>query len=277
MVPLRQPLESGSTVEIITSQSHSPSRDWLKFVVTPRAKSRIKQWLKTEEREQSIALGTKLLETELRKKNLSPALMKSDQMEEVAKSYALQSIDDLLVAVGYGKVSQHQAVNRLTPGEHPPEKQKPVKQLKEHTGITIKGVDNVLYHTAKCCFPVPGDSLAGFITRGKGVTVHRSDCQSLQRLATDKARLVDVDWAPQNDSKAYARLLVGTVDRPGVMAKLTATISGAEINISRLEVATTPERTARIMFVLEVQDKAQLQRLMNKLVQTEGVLNVNRY
>ncbi len=277
MVPLRQPLESGSTVEIITSQSHKPSRDWLKFVVTQRAKARIKQWLKTEEREQSIALGTKLLETELRKKNLSPSLLKSDQMEEVAKSYTLQSIDDLLVAVGYGKVSQHQAINRLTPGEHPPEKQKPVKQLKEHTGITIEGVDNVLYHTAKCCFPVPGDSLDGFITRGKGVTVHRSDCQSLQRLATDEARLVDVDWVPQHDSKAYARLLVGTVDRPGIMAKLTATISGAEINISRLEVATTPERTARIVFVLEVRDKAQLQRLMNKIVQTEGVLNVTRY
>ncbi len=277
MVPLRQPLESGSTVEIITSQSHSPSRDWLKFVVTQRAKARIKQWLKTEEREQSIALGIKLLETELRKKNLSPALLKSDRMEEVAKGYNLQSIDDLLVAVGYGKVSQHQAVNRLTPGEHPPEKQKPVKQLKEHTGITIKGVDNVLYHTAKCCFPVPGDSLAGFITRGKGVTVHRSDCQSLQRLATDAARLVDVDWMPQNDSKAYARLLVGTVDRPGIMANLTAAISGAKINISRLEVTTTPERTARIVFVLEVQDKAQLQQLMNKIVQTEGVLNVNRY
>lgn len=277
MVPLRQPLESGSAVEIITSQSHSPSRDWLKFVVTQRAKSRIKQWLKTEERGQSITLGTKLLETELRKKNLSPTLLKSDQMEEVAKNYNLQSIDDLLVAVGYGKISQHQVVNRLAPGEHPPEKQKPVKQLEEHTGITIQDVDNVLYHTAKCCFPVPGDSLAGFITRGKGVTVHRSDCQSLQRLATDEARLVDVDWVSQNDSKAYARLLVGTVDRPGIMADLTATISGSEINISRLEVATTPERTARIVFFLEVRDKAQLQQLMNKLVQTKGVLTVTRY
>ncbi len=278
MVPLRHRLESGSTVEIITSQSHTPSRDWLKFVATQKATARIKQWIKTEERKQSIALGIKLMEDELRRKNLSPSLLKSEEMEKVAKSYNFQSSDELYVAVGYGKVSQHQVVNRLMPDEATPEvKAKPAKPLEEHKGITIKGVDDILYHTAKCCFPVPGDDLVGFITRGKGVTVHRTDCQSLDRLATDKARLVEVDWKPQSDSKAYARLLVGTVDKPGIMATLTATISGADVNISRLEVTTTPERTARMIFVLEVQDKGQLQRLMNRIVQTEGVLSVNRH
>jgi GTP pyrophosphokinase len=277
MVPLRHVLESGSTVEIITSQSHSPSRDWLKFVASQKAKARIKHWIKTEERKQSIDLGVKLIEDELRRKSLSPSLMKSDEMEEVAKSYNFQSVEDLFVAVGYGKVSQHKVLHKLVPGEHPPETVvKAPKPLEEHKGITIRGVDDILYHTAKCCFPVPGDSLLGFITRGKGVTVHRSDCQSLDRLATDKARLVEVEWAPQNDAKAYARLIVSTVDKPGIMANLTATISGVDINISRLEVTTTPERTARMIFVLEVKDKPQLQRVMNRLVQTDGVLSVNR-
>jgi GTP pyrophosphokinase len=278
MVPLRHILESGSTVEVITSQSHSPSRDWLKFIASQKAKSRIKQWIKTEERKQSIALGVKLLEDEIRRKGLSPKLLKSDEMRDVAKSYNFQSIDDLLVAVGYGKVSQHKVMHKLVPSEHPPEVAvKAPKPLEEHRGITIRGVDEVLYHTAKCCYPVPGDSLLGFITRGKGVTVHRSDCQSLDRLATDKARLVEVEWTPQNDAKAHARLIVSTVDKPGIMANLTATISGVDINISRLEVTTTPERTARMVFVLEVQDRPQLQRVMNRLVQTEGVLSVNRH
>jgi guanosine-3',5'-bis(diphosphate) 3'-pyrophosphohydrolase len=279
MVPLRHRLESGSTVEIITSQSHTPSRDWLKFVVTQRAKGRIKQWIKTEERKQSIALGVKLLEDELRRKNLSPSLLKGEEMEQVAKQYNFQSLDDLFVAVGYGKISQHRAVNRLAPGEQQVQeaKPRPSKPLGEHKGIAIKGVDDVLYHTAKCCFPVPGDNLVGFITRGKGVTVHRADCQSLERLATDKDRLVEVDWMPKKDSKAYARLMVSTVDRPGIMANLTTTISGADVNISRLEVTTTPERTARMVFVLEVQDRQQLQRLINRLIQMEGVLGVSRH
>lgn len=278
MVPLRHQLESGSTVEIITSQGHTPSRDWLKFVATQKAKASIKQWIKTEEHKQSIALGVKLLEDELRRKNLSLSLLKSEEMEQVAKQYNFQSLEDLFVAVGYGKISQHKAINRLIPGEQVQErKPRAAKPLSEHKGITIKGVDDVLYHTAKCCFPVPGDNLVGFITRGKGVTVHRSDCQSLERLATDKARLVEVEWKPKKDSKAYARLLVSTVDRPGIMANLTTTISGADINISRLEVTTTPERTARMIFVLEVQDRSQLHRLINRLIQMDGVLGVNRY
>jgi GTP pyrophosphokinase len=182
------------------------------------------------------------------------------------------------VAVGYGKVSQHKVLNKLVPGEQVAEAPaKAPKPLEEHKGITIRGVDDVLYHTAKCCFPVPGDNLMGFITRGKGVTVHRADCQSLDRLATDRARLVEVEWASQKDAKAYARLIVSTVDKPGIMANLTATISGADVNISRLEVTTTPERTARMVFVLEIQDKPQLQRLINRLIQTEGVLSVNRH
>jgi guanosine-3',5'-bis(diphosphate) 3'-pyrophosphohydrolase len=279
MVPLRHQLENGNTVEIITSQSHKPSRDWLKFVVTQRAKSRIKQWLKTEEHKQSVTLGMKLLEEELRRRHLSPSLMKSEEMENAARSYNLSSLDDLFVAVGYGKISHHQVVNRLTP-EAQKEEVKPRRAARkpaEHKGITIKGVDDVLYHTAKCCFPVPGDDLVGFITRGKGVAVHRSDCPNLERLAVDEARLVEVEWESEKDVISHARLMVETVDKPGMLATLSAAISAAEVNISHLDANATQDKTARIVFILEVRDKKQLHTIIRNITQTEGVLRVRRY
>ena len=279
MVPLRQPLESGCTVEIITAKNQHPSRDWLKFAATQRAKSRIKQWLRTEERQQSIALGMNLVETELRRHRMALKNVKDKDLLDVAKSYSLQNLDDLFVSIGYGKVSQHQVVNRLMPESKRLQEPKRAvrKALKEHKGIVVKGVDDVLYHSAKCCYPVPGDELMGFITRGKGVTVHRADCKSLETLTADRARLVEVQWRPEKESRAYARLNVATIDKPGIMADLTATISGADVNISRLEVTTTPERTARIMFILEVGDKTQLQAIVRKIIQTKGVLRVTRY
>jgi guanosine-3',5'-bis(diphosphate) 3'-pyrophosphohydrolase len=277
MVPLRHQLESGNTVEIITSPSHKPSRDWLKFVVTQRAKNRIKQWLKTEERKQSVDLGLKLLEEELRRRNHSPSLLKSAEMEKVAGTYNLSGLEDLYVSVGYGKISPHQVVNRLYPGQVEAPRPKPAKKAKEQKGISIKGIDDVLYHTAKCCFPIPGDNLVGFITRGKGVAVHRRDCQNLERLAVDEARLIEVEWEPEADSTSYARLMIETVDKPGILATLSAAISAAEVNISHMEANTTPDRTARLTFILEVKDRGQLLEITRNIAQTDGVIRVRRY
>lgn len=277
MVPLRHQLESGNTVEIITSPSHKPSRDWLKFVVTQRAKNRIKQWLKTEERKQSVDLGLKLLEEELRRRNQSPSMLRSAEMEQVAGTYNLSSLEDLYVSVGYGKISPHQVVNRLYPGQVEAPRPKPAKKAKEQKGISIKGIDDVLYHTAKCCFPVPGDNLVGFITRGKGVAVHRRDCQNLERLAVDEARLIEVEWVPEADSTSYARLMIETVDKPGILATLSAAISAAEVNISHMEATTTPDGTARLTFILEVKDRGQLLDITRNIAQTDGVIRVRRY
>jgi GTP pyrophosphokinase len=199
-------------------------------------------------------------------------------MEAVAKTYNLQSLEDLYVAVGYGKISPHQAVNRLLPERAAPEPQpKPTRRIKEQKGITIKGIDNVLYHTAKCCFPIPGDNLVGFVTRGKGVAVHRRDCPNLERLAVDEARLVEVEWKPDQEATAYGRLMVDTVDRPGILATLSATISSADVNISHLEATTTQDKRARIMFILDVRDRTQFNSIIRKIAQTEGVLRVKRY
>jgi len=277
IVPLRYQLKNGDTVEIITSPVHGPSRDWLKFVVTQRAKSRIKQWVKTEERKQSIELGTKLLEEDLRRHSLSPSMLKSDKMLEIAKSFSIQSLEDFFVSVGYGKLSPRQVINKLLPEKSAEEVvPKTVKPPTEQKGISIKGIDNILYHTAKCCFPVPGDNLVGFITRGKGVTIHNKKCHNLERLAIDDARFVDVQWNQEGDATYPARLLVETVDKPGILANLSALISSVNVNIRHLEASSTPDKKAHIGFILEVKDKKQLAALMQKIASVDGILRVKR-
>lgn len=278
IVPLRYNLRNGDTVEIITSATHGPSRDWLKFVVTQRAKNRIKQWIKTEERTQSIELGIKLLEGELRRHNLSTALIKSDRLQQVAKAFGLNSLEDLYGSTGFGKVSAHQAVNRLMP-EKPVEEAEAVKIKKprrEQKGISIKGIDDILYHTGKCCYPIPGDGLVGFVTIGKGVTIHRRDCPNLERLAVEDARLVDVEWNAYTDATADTRLFVETIDKPGILANLSALISSINININHLEATSTQDKKAHITFILEVKDNSQLRTLVQKISQMEGVLRVRR-
>jgi GTP pyrophosphokinase len=278
IVPLKYTLKSGDTVEITTSQTHGPSRDWLKFVVTQRAKSRIKQWIKAEERKQSIELGLRLLEVELKRHDLSTSILKSEDMQKVLKFFSIPSLEDLYASIGHGKLSAHQVVNKFVPEE--PEEGVPVTKIirpqKEQKGITIKGVDNVLYHTAKCCFPIPGDGLVGFVTRGKGVTIHRKDCPNLDRLAVDNARLVDVEWKTEGDATSPVRLLIETVDRPGILANLSALISTVNINISEITASSTEDKRAYITFILEVKDKKQLSGLTHKIAQMEGVLKVSR-
>jgi GTP pyrophosphokinase len=278
IVPLRYTLRNGDTVEIITSQTHGPSRDWLKFVVTQRAKSRIKQWIKAEERKRSVELGLELLEGEMKRHDLNPSVLKSEDMQKVLKSFSIQSLEDLYAFIGYGKISAHQVVNRLLP-EKPAEEvpvTRIIKPQKELKGITIKGLDNILYHTAKCCFPIPGDGLVGFITRGKGVTIHRKDCPNLDRFAVDAARLIDVEWKAEDDATSPVRLLIETVDRPGILASLSALISSVNVNISHLEASSTEDKKAHITFILEVKDKDQLSGLVQKIAQLEGVLKVSR-
>jgi GTP diphosphokinase / guanosine-3',5'-bis(diphosphate) 3'-diphosphatase len=279
IVPLRYKLKNGDTVEIVTSQAHGPSRDWLKFVVTQRAKNRIKQWIKTEERTQSIDLGVKLLEGELRRHNLSPSLSKSDEILGAAKALGINSLEDLYVTVGFGKLSPRQIITRLMPEKEVAETEavKVRRTRKEQKGVSIKGIDNVLYHTAKCCYPIPGDGLVGFVTIGKGVTIHRRDCANIERLVGEDARLVDVQWKASGDSTANARLQVETIDKPGILANLSSLISSVDININHLEASTsTQEKKGHITFIIEVKDISQLRVLIQKISQMEGILRVKR-
>lgn len=278
IVPLRFVLRNGDTVEILTSPTQCPSRDWLKFVVTQRAKSRIKQWIKAEERKQSIELGQKLFEAELRKHDLAQSVLKSDDMQRVLKQFAIPSLEDLYSFIGHGKVSAHQIVNKLLPEKTVEETPaiKVIKPPKEHKGITIKGIDNVLYHTARCCYPIPGDGLIGFVTRGRGVTIHRKDCPNVDRRALDDARLVEVEWKPSGDTTSPVRLSIEAVDKPGILASLSAVISSVNVNISNATVNSTEDKKSHITFILEVKDKSQLWGLTQRIAQLEGVLRVSR-
>ncbi|MFW9804670.1 MAG: RelA/SpoT family protein [Candidatus Thorarchaeota archaeon] len=282
IVPLRYELRNGDTIEIIKSSSHGPSKDWLNFVVTQRAKSQIKQWIKKEERKQSIALGTKLLETELKRHNIPLAKLKSKDIKQILDSFSLKSLDDLYVSIGFGKVSPHQVANRLLPPQEPGIADelalhtKEVTERKEFKGINIKGIDNILYNIGRCCYPVPGDRLAGFVTRGKGVTIHRKDCPNLQRIAADDARIIAVEWSPEDNENTPAKILVETVDKPGILANLSALISADEVNISHLEASSSSDNRAHFTFVLQVRDKKQLSKITEKISAASGVLAVKR-
>jgi GTP pyrophosphokinase len=278
IVPLKYKLRNGDTVEIITSPSHCPSRDWLKFVVTTRAKARIKQWIKAEERARSVELGIKLLENDFRKHGMSNALLKSDDLLTVAKALGVGALEELFVSVGFGKITPHQVINRLRPEKEISEEAgvKLKKSAKEQKGVSIKGIDNILYHTGKCCFPVPGDKLVGFVTIGKGVTVHRQECPNVERISANDARLVDVDWQASPDVSATTKLHVETVDKPGILANLSALISSFNINISHLEAGSTQDKKGFIVFQIEVKDLVQLRTLMQKIGQMEGILGIRR-
>jgi GTP pyrophosphokinase len=282
IVPLRYHLNTGDSVEVITSASHGPSKDWLSFVVTHKAKNRIKHWIKSSQRKQGMELGTKLLEDELRKQGLSPSAIKDEKTLDAARAFNLKNVDNLLMAIGYGKVSARQIVNRLRSGEKPDEPAQPVKPAKTsrtskaQKGIKITGIDNILYTVAKCCYPVAGDNIVGFITKGKGVSIHRNDCAHLLRNAVDESRLVDVSWSSDEDASCCAKLFVETADAPGMLARLSALISSLEINLSNLTASSSENKHAHFTFTLQIKDKSQLMSLTHKLMSCEGVIRVKR-
>ncbi len=280
IVPLRYKLNSGDVVEILTSPTQTPSKDWLKFAVTQRAKSKIRQWARAEERKRGIELGSKLIEDELRRHSLPLAILKSTKMEEVLKSLSVQTMEDLYVLTGYGKISAHQVINKLEPEK--PEKEEPIHPKATRPAkaqrdvITIKGIDNVLYRIGRCCLPVPGDNIVGFITKGKGVTIHRRQCPNLERLSVDMERMIEVQWNRDGDATTQTRVFVESYDRPGILANLSALISSLNVNISFVKADATADKTALIELILEVKDRTQLSGLINKISQMDGVLHVRR-
>ncbi|MBF0609404.1 MAG: bifunctional (p)ppGpp synthetase/guanosine-3',5'-bis(diphosphate) 3'-pyrophosphohydrolase [Candidatus Magnetobacterium sp. LHC-1] len=280
IAPLKYHLKNGDIVEVMTSSSHTPSRDWLGFVVTHKARSRIKHWIKSEQRKQAITLGTAMLDEELRKHAIGPAILKSKRIKELLQEFGLNTLEELYVEIGYGKLSVVPVINRLKPEQHPPQEAGPTLKVRKkpthHRGIQITGIDNLLYNTAKCCYPVPGDNVAGFITKGKGVSIHRTDCDNFQRLAIDESRMVQISWKTGGDFTTTTRLYVETIDKPGILATLSSMISTFNINLSQLEARSAQDKHAHFIFTLEVKDKVQLTNLSNKLMSADGVISVRR-
>ncbi len=281
IVPLRYRLQNGDTVEIITSHGHVPSRDWLKFVKTQRAKARIKQWLKIEERRKGLALGEEMLEKALRRNKLSKDLARSDDVLEAAKSFRVKTHEDLFVAIGYGRLSVHKIINKLLPESEKTEEEKisaggGTQKSDEGKGITIEGVDNIMFHRSKCCYPLPGEKVTGFVTRGRGVSIHKVDCPTLDTNTIDSDRLLEVEWAGDGEATYTVKVTVLTVDKRGLLAELSALLSTLNVNINHLDASSTHDKKALFNFTLEIKDKRQLDQVIAKVSQISGVLEVKR-
>lgn len=281
IVPLRYKLQNGDTVEIITSHGHVPSRDWLKFVKTQRAKARIKQWLKVEERKKGLALGEELLEKALRRYSLSPTMAKSREILDAARPFRIKTHEDLFVAIGYGRLSVHKIIHKLLPESEKEEKEKvparkDVKKTEEGKGINIEGVDNIMFHRAKCCYPLPGERVTGFVTRGRGVSIHTVNCPTLDTHTIDVDRLVEVEWSGDGESTYAVKVQVLTVDKKGLLAELSAILSTSNVNINHLDASATHERQALFNFILDIRDIRQLDETVRKMSHVNGVIEVKR-
>jgi guanosine-3',5'-bis(diphosphate) 3'-pyrophosphohydrolase len=283
LVPLRYTLRQGDIVEVVASPTQHPSRDWLKIVKSSRSKAKINQWLKVEERARSLELGRELFDREAKKYRLIPAtLLGSDEMKKLLAEMGYATSDDLLAAMGYGKSSVHQVLGKLAPTivrEHDqtPET-KPQKAPRKSDGaVRISGVDDVLVRFGKCCSPVPGDGIVGFITRGRGLTVHARDCMTVVKNVLDKERLLAVEWDGGEPAKRPVKIAVYIGrDRPGLLAEITAAISSRQGNIIKAEITVTDDRKGLNHFVIEVEDLQQLQGIMQSIRDVKDVMNVER-
>jgi len=284
IVPIKHILRNGDRIEIITQVGHTPSRDWLKFVKTSKARTRIKAWVNTEERRRSILLGKELLDKDLRKYELSPSkVFKSNDIHRVAHELSLNTVDDMLAAIGYGKVSAHLVANKLAP-DRPHVEPLPKKPLKKPApekkgaggGIKIGGMDQMLFHLSKCCSPVPGDKVVGFITRGRGISIHTLDCPNVADMTVDKERMVEVTWGEVKPGAHAVKIAVLTQDKPGILASVTSSISAAEANISHAEVSTGADKQASLNFTIEISDVEHLNRIIKSIASVDGVMDVRR-
>jgi GTP pyrophosphokinase len=282
LVPLRYTLRQGDIVEVVTSPTQHPSRDWLKIVKSTRSRAKINQWLKVEERARSLALGRELFEREAKKYRLSPAtLLASEELKKLLVELGFPSADDLLASVGYGKTSVQQMLGKLAPAavhDIEPIEPKTQKATRKSAGaVRIRGVEDLLVRFGKCCSPVPGDGIVGFITRGRGLTVHARDCLTVVKNVLDKERLVAVEWEGGEPAKRPVRIAVYIGrDRPGLLSEITGAISSLQGNITKAEVTVTEDRRGLNHFVVEVEDLKQLQEIMQAIREVKDVINVER-
>ena len=283
LVPLRYTLHQGDILEIVTSPTQHPSRDWLKIVKSNRARAKINQWLKVEERTRSLALGRELFEREAKKYRLAPAtLLASDEMKKLIGEMGFPSADDLLASIGYGKTSIQQVLGKLAPAtvhDETAADAKPARPARKGEGpaVRLRGVDDLLVRFAKCCAPVPGDGIVGFITRGRGLTVHARDCLTVAKNVLDKERLVTVEWGVEEPAKRPVRIAVYIGrDRPGLLAEITAAISSRQGNIIKAEITVTDDRKGLNHFVVEVENLRQLQDIMQAIREVKDIVNVER-
>ncbi len=278
MVPLRTKLESGDTIEVLTSPTHKPSKDWLKFVVTSKAKTKIRQWIKEEQRDRSIELGHALIEKELTKHSLNfSKMLKSGELEKIAKEFSFETTNDLFAGVGYGLYTAHQVLGKVIPEVEKVSKiSRIISSIKKSRGdaVKIKGIDGLVVRFGKCCNPIPGDNILGFISRGRGLTVHLADCPNVH--AYDDQRKIEVSWQDNKDFAYAVKLRVQGGDKKGLLSEVTNVISAGKANIMNAQVQTYPDRTATSIFEIEIVNAAQLQKIVKSIQKIKEVKSVER-
>ncbi|RJQ71434.1 MAG: bifunctional (p)ppGpp synthetase/guanosine-3',5'-bis(diphosphate) 3'-pyrophosphohydrolase [Desulfobacteraceae bacterium] len=283
MVPLKYQLQSGESLAIITQKGHQPSKDWLGFVKTVKARSKIRQWIKTQEKERSLSLGREMCEKAFRKVRLNfNTFTKSPEMEKVVEGFGFKNLEDLIITIGYGKITPYQLVRKMIPkaeeeGEHPSLINRligRVRKKKIGSGVIVKGVDDILVRFGKCCQPVPGDSIVGYITRGFGVTVHRAGCANA--LKTNPERLIEVEWDANTQEPFPVKIKIRALDRVGLLADLAASISKNGANIISAHTQTREDKMVASFFTLEVGNTQQLDQILSSLKKIKQVLEVER-
>jgi guanosine-3',5'-bis(diphosphate) 3'-pyrophosphohydrolase len=288
MVPLRTKLKNGDIVEIITNPSHKPSRDWLNFVATSRARSKIKHLIQGEEKERAVELGRKLLEKEGRRYDINlNKLLDSDSLLRAAGELGFQK-DELFAQIGYGKLSPKQLLDKLVPQgelkekapEHPvlTAVKRVLSPASTSDRIVVRGIDDLMVFRARCCNPIRGEKIIGYITRGKGVSVHSATCSNVINLQYDPERRIEVEWDKGTDVAPYTvRLTMHVEDRKGMIAELSSRIADINTNILSLEASTRGEDPhARIDMTVEIQDLKHLDRVIKSIRAVEGVIGVER-
>jgi GTP diphosphokinase / guanosine-3',5'-bis(diphosphate) 3'-diphosphatase len=287
-VPLRYKLRDGDQVEISTSEEASPSRDWLSFVKTTKARSRISNFINTEERARSFSLGKELLEQEIREYDLDPEVeMTGEAFEEAAQACGFNSTDSLLTGIGIGKLSTYHVIEKLIPKEKLEGKEprdKTLIKLKEsqppessRNAIKVQCFnDNILIRIGKCCHPLPGEPIVGYITRGRGVTVHHIDCPSVGDMINDSERLVGVEWDTGTKTIYQAHIAIVAADKPGILATISQAFAEWGINITRANVQQGSHKRAYFDLSIEIHDVEHLNQILEKMLQVDGVIYLER-
>jgi GTP diphosphokinase / guanosine-3',5'-bis(diphosphate) 3'-diphosphatase len=284
LVPLVYQLKTGDIVEITTSKNHHPSKDWLKFVKTVKARSKIRQWIKTQEKERSISLGREMLEKAFRKEKLNfNSVVKAVELADVATHFGFKTIDDLIAHVGYGKITPLQVVRKFAP--KPPAEDVPEtifdkligrvsRKKKLKTGVLVKGLDDILIKFGKCCQPVPGDNIVGYITRGYGVTIHRTNC--VNALEMNPERQIEVDWNQEATEMYPVKIRIISHDRQGLLADLVGNISKYGANILQASSNTRDSKIVDSFFTIGVEDISHLEKILSAVRKVKLVQDVKR-
>jgi len=283
IVPLKHELQTGNIVDIITTKNHHPSKDWLNFVKTVKARSRIRQWIKTQEKDRSITLGREMCEKAFRKYRLNfHELLKSEDMDRVVEHFGFKTADDLITSVGYGKVTPLQIIRKIVPKPETEEDHESifnkiigrVRKKKPRAGVIVKGVDDILIRFGKCCQPVPGDAITGYITIGHGVTVHRTNC--INALKMNPERQIDIEWNKDVTETYPVKICVSSSDRVGLLADIAANISKSGANILNATTETRENKIVDSFFTLAVEDVEHLDRVVSAIKKVKLVHDVKR-